>query len=153
MTEQELFEAGECSAGPGCVVATREERMAEDRHRELAGRSLERPLEPFGLRRIDRLQDAGVDRDEREPIRLDLEERRALESCRDPVRHAQAFRLIDETLDPRVGRAGDPQIRLHPRPDARARRLWLKECGRERFERVVPIVVAWNRVHQAGLSP
>ena len=45
-----------------------------------------------------------------------------------------------------------PQIRVHPRPDARARRLWLKECGRERFERVLPVVVAGNCVHRPGYS-
>ena len=45
----------------------------------------ERGLEPALLRRIDRPQDAGVDRDEREAIGLDLEERRALKAGRDAV--------------------------------------------------------------------
>ena len=60
-----MFQAGERSPA-GRVVPTGKERMAHDGHRELAGRPLERGLEPGVLRGIDRLQDAGVDREEGE---------------------------------------------------------------------------------------
>ena len=106
----------------GGVVAAGVKRVAQHRHRRLAGRSRQRRVEPGGFLIVDRSHDAGVDGDEREPVGLHLEEGRSLKSGGHAVFAAQASRFGDQALDPALGRAGHPQVALPP----------ARECSRGR---------------------
>ena len=120
--------------------------MAQDGHRELAGRPVERRSKPLGLGGVDRSQDAGVDGDEREPIRLDLEEGRALKPGRHAVHRPEPLGLANEAVDAVLGRAREAQVGLDSRANARARGVGLEERRGEPLERVVPVMIAGDGV-------
>ena len=98
------------------------------------------------LRIVERPQHACIDREKRKYIGLNLEERRALKPGGDAIEIAKPLRLVDEAFHPPVGRAGHPQIGLDTGANGRSRGLRLERRGREPFERVVPIVIARDRV-------
>ena len=115
------------------VVGLRVERMPEDRHRDLAARARRAPLRATPIARVDPLDDAGVERHQREALGLELEERRALKTGRHAV---LARRRAASAIRPsmRVARgAGHPQVRLRARPHGRARGVGLQERRQERL--------------------
>ena len=138
--------AANASSSPAWYCPAGVERMAEDDHRELAPRLLEPRAQPGELVRIDAPEHAGIDRQQREPLGLDLEIRRVLKPGGHAVLSSQPRRLPHQPRDAAVGRAGQSMVGLDTRAHRHGGRLGHEEGGHEAFERVVPVVVAGNGV-------
>ncbi len=150
VVEEQLLQLRKLLVAVSLRVAAGIEGMAQDRHRRLAARAIECRTQPRHLLRIDALDDAGVDGDEGEAVGLDLEERCALKPRLHAVLLAQPSRLPHQLPDAGVGRAGQPQVRLDARAHRRVRGAGLEKRRREGLERIVPVVVAGNRVDGLG---
>src|SRR6516165_10041487 len=96
----------------GNIVAACETRMPDDRHGELATASAERAFDPGPLSFVDRAQDAGIDREECEVLRLQFEERRPLRASLDAKQLAQTRGLRDEPVDAADISRGQPEVRF-----------------------------------------
>ena len=92
----------------------------------------------------------GIDGEQREIGRLDLEERRLLSPGLDAVLPAQEVRTPDELLDAAVRRAGHAAVGVDARAHRRPRGARAEERGRKSLERVVPVVVARDGVNRLG---
>ena len=95
---------------------------------------------------IDASEHAGIHRQQREALVVDLEIRRVLKSGGHAIFPSKPRRLPHQPVDAAVGRARQPMVGLDARAHRRASRLGDEEGGREAFERVVPVVVAGNGV-------
>jgi hypothetical protein len=124
--------------------------MAHDRHGELAAAAGERALDPCRLSVVERAQHAGVDREQREILGLQFEERRSLGADVDAVLPTQARRVRHQLVDAASIRAGQSEVGLDTRCYRRPRGVGLEEVGIEPFQRIIPVVIAGNCVDRLG---
>ena len=129
------------------IPARRVKRMPENGHGEAAFGAAERRVQPRQLPLVHGALDARIDRDQREPIMMQLEERPVLPARRHAVHRAQPRGIGDQPLDPIVGRARQAQIRFDARINRGSRRMRIHQVGGEPIERVEPVVIARHRVN------
>ena len=122
--------------------------MSQQNHDEFAARGRQGRLEPLQLVRVNAPGHARVDGDQGEMRGLDLEERSVLEPGGHAVFLAQQGGPRDELVDTLVRRAGEVLVgldaRVHCRPGGGGR----QERGVEALERVVPVMIAGDRVNR-----
>ena len=85
--------------GRGKIPAAGKARMAHDGHGEFAAAAVERALDPCPLSFVDRTQNAGVDRQQREIAGLQFEKRSPLGTSVDAILPTQARCLRHQLVD------------------------------------------------------